>query len=394
MRRRLQEDKSHPNDPTKGNGHAEDKGSFKTTDGKTVEHEELFYVVPPQTKISQCKKENQAPIAMRTSPDACADYVKKGWNGFETDKAKQQAAYPNLNKFASDKKLSVRFWGRDIDQIKEYSSDPTLPDYVYEIGLCTSKLWSQNLVNNKIIMNKQITDYDDIIYTQCAKYDVLARSCLMGGPKIDKNANTCYKYYASMAARVGEYTNMKLRRAQQQEQLYDDTTTKQMLDGRTAKTRKGKYFRKSTDKLKKEIDNKVDCMKKVLDKDECFLFRNMMPSALQSEIQEVTFLHKTEKVCPPCEPCPKCPGCVCKKCACRRLTSWELNAIHKVIYNAKDGDVPPITTGVNCDVNAFKPLSDKITANNKLGTEVNNLLIKKANQKKERILAEEGEYYN
>jgi len=394
-RRRLEDDKTHASDPTTGKGKAAAAGSFKTSNGKTIEHGELSYVVPPTTKISQCEKDKQIPASAQQDPDNCADYVKKGWNGFMTDKAKQEKAYPDLSKFANDHKLAARFWGRDIEQNKEYAQDQTLPDYVYDIGLCTSRLWSQNLINNKIIMNKQITDYNDNTYTKCAKYDVLARSCLMKDEKIDTKTNSCYKYYAQMAVRVGQYKTMQdgSKRLQQVEAYDDETTGKMLKDGTQKTTRKGKYYRQSTDKLKKELDDKVACLNRVLNDAACFLFRNMMPAALQSEVQEITFLHKDKKECPKCPPCPACPGCKkCKRCECQRLTLWEKEALHKVIWKAKITETP-IKTGVKCDLSAFASITKDMAEEAKTGQELIKQMQAK-NAKRQRILEEEGEFFN
>lgn len=392
MKRRLKEVAAgtHDADPTKGQGHAADKGTITTADGKKVKHEELSYVVPPTTKISDCKKDDQIPAAMKTSPDACADYIKKGWNGFMTKKEDQAKAYPDLYTFASNHKLAAKYWGRDLEQNKMYAQDQSLPDYMYDIGLCTSRLWSQNLINNKIIMNKQITDYNDNTYSRCAKYDVLARSCLIGGEKIDKAKNSCYKYYAAMSVRVGKYTNMTGRRMKTTEE-YDDTETGKMLkDGTVKTTRKGKYFRQSANKLQKELDDKVKCMQRVLDDASCYLFRNMMPAALQSEVQEITFLHKSEKKCKPCPPCPVCPECKkCPMCKCQRLTTWEIKAIHAVIYKADEKR--PIKTGVKCDLKAFASITKDMEAEQKAGKDLVEQLRKKS-AKRQRILEEEDLY--
>jgi len=392
-RRRLQDDKTHASDPTQGTGHAADAGTITTDSGKTVQHGELKYVIPPTSKIGQCKPEIQIPLEYRNKP--CPDYKAKKWDGFLLKKAEQLAKtddYQKIIDYAANTKLAAKWWGRALEQSEETSSDPTLPKYVYEIGLCSAKLWSQNLVNNKIIANAQITDYDDNIFNNCAKYDVLARSCLMGGPKIDKKNNGCYGYYAAMSVRVGEYTNMKGRRMPTTE-AYDDTTNKTLKDGRVESTRKGKYYRQTAKKLETELASKVKCLDRVIKDEACYLFKYMMPAALQAEVQETTFLHKSVKKCKPCPPCPKCPGCPkCKRCECQRLTPWEKEAIHKVIVKANITD-KEITTGVNCDLSVFKNLTDGISQEKEKSDELIALMQKK-NTLRQRILEEEGDYYN
>jgi len=194
-----------------------------------------------------------------------------------------------------------------------------------------------------------------------------------------------------MAVRVGKYKTMQdgSKRLQQTE-VYDDESTGQMLkDGTQVRTRKGKYYRRSADKLKKELDDKVACLNHVLNDAACFLFRNMMPSALQAEVQEITFLHKEKKECPPCKPCPACKECPkCQRCKCQRLTTWELAALHKVIW--KSDDKLPIKTGVKCDLSAFAAITKNMSEESKTGQQ----LVKQLQAKRQRILEEEGELFN
>merc|ERR1712228_46642 len=150
--------------------------------------------------------------------------------------------------------------------------------------------------------------------------------------------------------------------------------------------------RVSAKKLQKQVDWKVKCMDRVIKHEACYLFRHMMPAALQSEIQETTFLHKTEKKCPPCKPCRPCPKCAaCPICHCGKLTDWELEALHKVIYQ---GDIKKkITTGIHCDLSAFKGITDGMANEKQVADELAELLRKKQSSRA-RILEEEGNYYN
>jgi len=390
----------HPDHIMTGTGHAADAGTITTDTGKTVEHGELSYAEPPTSKYSSCDPNKQVfSVSGYTKPLKCTDYQKNKWDGFLLTRAEQDAKkdlYKPLIDFANNTKLAAHLWGKTLEQNKLLASDPNQKDYVFDIGFCTARLWSQNMVNNKIIFNKQITDYNDNNYEQCAKYDVLARSCLIGEKKINKKENGCYNYYASMAIRVGEFKNMEGRRMPTHEEYDDTSVSKPDQNGQVTRTRKGKYFRVSANKLQKQLDWKVKCMDRVIKAEACFYFRHMMPAALQAEVQEKTFLHKTEKKCPPCKPCKPCPKCPkCELCRCGRLTDWELEALHKVIYK---GDITKkITTGINCDLSVFSGLTDKMVEEKKAGEELSLAIDsyrKIHGRVRARILAEEDEYYN
>merc|ERR1712048_1288330 len=217
--------KDDPREDPKNDPKADAKGSFTTANGKKVEHKQLYYIKPKPTEQKSCldNKDRQIPsLTKDKNMEICPNYKEKKWDGFMMDPKEQEKAYPDLAKF--NKKYSKQFYGKAIDQNPMFSQEK-YDDYVYEIGLCKSKYWSQNLVNNKIIFNSQVTDYDDIQYSICAKYDVLGRSCMIGSANPDTKKNPCYNFYRLQSAKAGEYTHMdkrQLRRLKIEED-YDDT---------------------------------------------------------------------------------------------------------------------------------------------------------------------------
>merc|ERR1712048_560124 len=323
----------HKNDPkenAKTDTKADAKGSFTTSDGKKIEHEQLYYLKPKPSDPSKCDKDRQIKsLTGNANMPLCPNYHDMKWDGFMMDPKEQAKAYPDLAKF--NEKYYQHFQGKNIETNPMFSSEP-YPKYVYEIGLCQSKFWSQNLINNKIIYNSQATDYEDIQYSICAKYDVLGRSCMIGSANPDKAKNPCYNFYRLQSAKAGQYTSMDIRRLGI-DQDYDDTYKIDMLNGSVQKKkRNGKYTQRAASKIQKEAKWKEQCLKHIYEAAECKLWRNMIPAAFQREIMQMTSLHKT------------------------------------IAVDGQSGE--SIKEGVTCDTEVIKPVTDAIAQDVKLRSQL------------------------
>lgn len=360
--------KDDPKENTKTDVKAKDAGSITDKNGKKIEHLGLYYIHPKPQDPSACDTARQIPSQVDKNMKKCQNYKDAKWDGFMMDAKEQAKAYPNLAKF--NEKYYQQFQGKNIETNPMYSAEK-YPSYVYEIGLCQSKFWSQNLVNNKIMYNSQVTDYDDIQYSICAKYDVVARSCLIGSSNPDYAKNACWNFYRLQSTRAGEYKSMDLRRlGMGHETNYDDTYTKSMLDGTYKKKRNGKYTKTAASRLQVEVKYKEECLKHIYSASECTLWRNMIPAAFQREIMQMTYLHKTTQACLPCADCKKCDACPkCASCDCKPLTPWEQDALHlAVAVDDQSGD--PIKEGVLCDNTVLKPINDAIKQDGTIRTQL------------------------